>query len=397
MPFLTAKRRPNNWRRQAADVDPCKTTVPLPYEQQKSEGMKILQMIQEHKQSDSDGSSGKSRAEETADVDVKVIIKHTFVEVVDPRPKRITRSMSDSGLDLDNFMEKQWICESPLQKKISTDNLLDLSDASTDDLEGCSREFSFRGDSPTSDDDGALENLMPTCDAYSYVEPWWSPKSPEGMDEGRFAKQSGPQLNAEAKPFVPMHLAQMPLAGVESPVAERLNWARHGLKQEALAQEWHPEPASNEDWQTTVMLRNMPNNYTRGMLLELVDEKGFRGTYDFAYLPIDFSSQAGLGYAFINFVSPEKAQRCFDVFEGFSDWKVPSEKVCTVTWSSPYQGLESHIERYRNSPVMHQSIIDEWKPVLFRNGVRMPFPPPTKAMKAPKIRQQPPLGGVQLQ
>merc|ERR1719482_478179 len=86
------------------------------------------------------------------------------------------------------------------------------------------------------------------------------------------------------------------------------------------------------EWRTTVMLRNMPNNYTRDMLLELVDSMGFASCYDFAYLPVDFKSQAGLGYAFINFVSCEDAQRCFKVFEGFSAWKVPSEKVCTVTW-----------------------------------------------------------------
>merc|ERR1719310_457962 len=78
---------------------------------------------------------------------------------------------------------------------------------------------------------------------------------------------------------------------------------------------------SAQEWRTTVMIRNMPNNYTREMLLELVDSMGFAASYDFAYLPIDFSSQAGLGYAFINFVSADKAQLCFDVFEGFSDWK----------------------------------------------------------------------------
>merc|ERR1719261_1962055 len=146
---------------------------------------------------------------------------------------------------------------------------------------------------------------------------------------------------------------------------------------------------SASEWRTTVMLRNMPNNYTRDMLLDLVNSMGFTGCYDFAYLPVDFKSQAGLGYAFINFVSTAEAQRCFERFEGFSDWRVPSEKVCTVTWGSPYQGLEAHIERYQNSPVMHHSIPDEWKPVLLEDGVRVVFPAPTKPIKTPKIRQQP--------
>merc|ERR1740130_1979356 len=154
--------------------------------------------------------------------------------------------------------------------------------------------------------------------------------------------------------------------------------------------------ADDQEWRTTVMLRNMPNNYTRDMLLELADSMGFAGCYDFAYLPVDFKSQAGLGYAFINFVSTAEAQRCFDCFEGFSEWKVPSEKVCTVTWGSPYQGLEAHIERYQNSPVMHHSIPDDWKPVLLGQGVRLDFPAPTKPIKTPKVRQ-PPASNVQFQ
>merc|ERR1719460_2665095 len=77
-----------------------------------------------------------------------------------------------------------------------------------------------------------------------------------------------------------------------------------------------------DEWRTTVMIRNMPNNYTRQMLLELVDSMGFAGTYDFAYLPVDFQSQAGLGYAFLNFTSIANAQLCFDRFEGFSNWTV---------------------------------------------------------------------------
>jgi hypothetical protein len=147
--------------------------------------------------------------------------------------------------------------------------------------------------------------------------------------------------------------------------------------------------ADPEEWRTTVMIRNMPNNYTRDMLLELVDSRGFAGSYDFAYLPIDFQSQAGLGYAFLNFVSVADALRCFTDFEGFSNWKVPSEKVCTVTWSSPTQGLEAHIDRYRNSPVMHHSLTEDWKPILLQQGRRVPFPPPTKAIKIPKVRQHP--------
>lgn len=135
---------------------------------------------------------------------------------------------------------------------------------------------------------------------------------------------------------------------------------------------------------TTLMLRNLPNDYSRSMLLSLLDEQGFAGKYDFVYLPIDFASGAGVGYAFINMVSHQDAEHFRVHFTGFTSWAFPSRKVSEVAWSNPNQGLAVHIERYRNSTVMHPSVCDEYKPALFANGVRVPFPPPTRIIKAPQ-------------
>jgi len=51
---------------------------------------------------------------------------------------------------------------------------------------------------------------------------------------------------------------------------------------------------------TTVMLRNIPNKYTREMLVNqlCVD---YKGLFDFMYLPIDFKNKCNVGYGFINF------------------------------------------------------------------------------------------------
>mmetsp|Transcript_100101 Transcript_100101/g.250927 ORF Transcript_100101/g.250927 Transcript_100101/m.250927 type:complete len:372 (-) Transcript_100101:261-1376(-) len=135
---------------------------------------------------------------------------------------------------------------------------------------------------------------------------------------------------------------------------------------------------------TTIMLRNLPNNYTRAMLLDLIDWAGFAGKYDFLYLPIDFRTHAALGYTFINLVSPEEAERLRKFFDGFSKWALPSSKVCSATWSHPHQGYEAHVQRYRNSPLMHEAVPDAYRPILFTDGVRVPFPPPTKKIKPPR-------------
>jgi hypothetical protein len=140
---------------------------------------------------------------------------------------------------------------------------------------------------------------------------------------------------------------------------------------------------------TTVMLRNLPNDYSRDMLLDLLVSEGLAGRYDFVYLPTDFKRMAGLGYAFVNMVTPEDARQIWAIFQGFSRWRFASQKVCEVAWGQPLQGLEQHIERYRNSPVMHTDVPDEFKPAIFMGGQRMQFPPPTKQLRAPQARPSP--------
>lgn len=137
---------------------------------------------------------------------------------------------------------------------------------------------------------------------------------------------------------------------------------------------------------TTVMMRNLPLNYTRTMLLALLDAEGFHRRYDFVYLPIDFNSQAGLGYAFVNLISEDDAQHFCKCFSGFSRWSMRSEKVCCVNWSRPNQGLLSHIDRYRNSSVMHAQVPDAFKPILLVDGIRVPFPSASRPIKAPQCR-----------
>lgn len=138
---------------------------------------------------------------------------------------------------------------------------------------------------------------------------------------------------------------------------------------------------------TTVMLGNLPNNYSRAMVMAMIDAEGFKGKYDFLYLPIDFSTKACLGYAFINLMSHTEACRFWTTFEGFADWVIPSRKKCGVSWSNPHQGLQANVDRYRNSPLMHEAVPDEYKPIMLRDGVPLPFPEPTKKLRAPRVRQ----------
>jgi RNA recognition motif-containing protein len=138
---------------------------------------------------------------------------------------------------------------------------------------------------------------------------------------------------------------------------------------------------------TTAMLRNVPNNYTRAMLVELLDMKGFRRKFDFVYVPTDFEKGSGLGYAFVNFVGHKDAQDAIRILEKFDDWKVPSRKILQLSWSMPLQGLIANIERYRNTSVMHPDVPEEFKPLVFKDGQPVCFPPPTRNIHPPQRRK----------
>lgn len=156
-----------------------------------------------------------------------------------------------------------------------------------------------------------------------------------------------------------------------------------------LEQSQHDADLVQDGTLTSVMLKNLPNNMNRADLLALFDLLGFKGEYDFLYLPIDFARQSNLGYCFVNLVTADAASRFYATFSGFSSWRGSSEKVCQARWSQPYQGLACHIERYRDSPVMHEALPDECRPVLFHGGVRVAFPAPTKPLRRPRMRMPP--------
>ncbi|CAK0885878.1 unnamed protein product [Prorocentrum cordatum] len=180
-------------------------------------------------------------------------------------------------------------------------------------------------------------------------------------------------LRSQAEAFVPKGLA---LAG-----GQRVTSKAPGGGAQAKAQGW-----------TTVMMRNVPHSYTCDKLIDLLESNGFsnpgmRGSSDFVYVPINFTQMLGVGYAFVNLTSQEKAEEFILAFEGFDGWESSfSKTACAMHWSV-CQGLDENISRYRNSPLMCDDVPTFYKPVLLKDGVRIEFPKPTKQLRTLRRRK----------
>lgn len=139
---------------------------------------------------------------------------------------------------------------------------------------------------------------------------------------------------------------------------------------------------------TTVVIKGLPNPYSRHALATLLDSHGFSACYDFLYMPHNFQTGLSFGYAFANLASAEDAHRCVASLDGYQAPGSEAGLCLSVSFAEKVQGVEAHIERYRNSPAMHELVPDEMKPALYRGGVRVPFPAPTKAIKVPRSRRR---------
>lgn len=131
--------------------------------------------------------------------------------------------------------------------------------------------------------------------------------------------------------------------------------------------------------------------------------------YDFIYLPFDWGERntaAGSpnkGYAFVNCTSNNKAKEMMKALTGFQDWERKNEgkgapKSCKVVIAyvtdkknnqkSVRRGRLAHINFYKNNPVMHPDVKDEYKAAIYDGEpgqkTRVPFPSSDGAVKKPR-------------
>ena len=111
-----------------------------------------------------------------------------------------------------------------------------------------------------------------------------------------------------------------------------------------------------EDTRSTMMIKNIPNKFTREKLLELIN-KNFAGTYDLLILPKDGNKNRNFGYAFINFISCYSIPYFYFMFNGKKWVDTNSKKVCEITYSK-IQGRNELISHYPNKIIFFNDVIN---------------------------------------
>ena len=113
---------------------------------------------------------------------------------------------------------------------------------------------------------------------------------------------------------------------------------------------------SLEDKRSTIMIKNIPNKFTREKLLGLID-KNFEGAYDLFIMPKDGNKNRNFGYAFVNFISSYYLPYFYYMFNGKKWTDTNSKKVCEITYSK-IQGRHELVSHYPNKIIFFNDVID---------------------------------------
>ncbi|PVU86072.1 hypothetical protein BB561_006819 [Smittium simulii] len=118
------------------------------------------------------------------------------------------------------------------------------------------------------------------------------------------------------------------------------------------------------DTRTMLMVRNIPNRYTKRQFIEWAMEFG-KGYFDFLYLRIDWSTKRNSGFGFIHFTDL-KSLVCFVKLYGMKKWQLhDSKKRCLFAYGEE-QNLSRLIQRFSSQGM--KTGIWEYQPSSFYTG-----------------------------
>jgi len=110
------------------------------------------------------------------------------------------------------------------------------------------------------------------------------------------------------------------------------------------------DPYSWDAGVVTVMVRQLPRQFTQRMFLQEVIRRGFEGLFDFLYLPYDFKKGINVGYGFVNFTEPEYALRFRDSLDGqYLDKYMRMKSKAIRVHPAQVQGYEANYRHFAHT------------------------------------------------
>lgn len=163
----------------------------------------------------------------------------------------------------------------------------------------------------------------------------WSPSSISSWEEQLLSSELA-HLTASADPSAEMQKSKRKRA--------RRKACRNATAIQALVE---------DDERTTLVVKNLPASCLRSGFIACLERAGLAGTYDFIHVPTNLRTGESYRYGFVNFVSHAEAESAMERLAGLDcGGLLPAE----ANWCDTMQGLAAHIERYRNSPLMHADV-----------------------------------------
>lgn len=175
--------------------------------------------------------------------------------------------------------------------------------------------------------------------------------------------------DGSGEPGVPQNFGGQ-IADVGRQVAENTTPATK-YKRTDLLKKYGGDSVDKEEV-TSLMIRHIPCRCSTEDIISEIEAAGFTGLYDFFYMPCDRRqpSTHNLGYAFVNFVSPEAATSFQKAFAGyrFGGESSRSSKQCAIS-AAAVQGLQNNWSHFRRTAVFRT----DRRPAFIRQAARDGF------------------------
>lgn len=299
----------------------------------------------------------------------KLVIKHTFIEFqcLDDDSPKLRRNKSDPSLVCAALVE----CGPGPTKCIEVPTPTTCASVKSDDDDASSLSSPLLADE---------EDDVSTPDKWSFISTF--NRFPD-MPQVALQDDTG---SCHAAMVWPESCDTLPVLST-SPLMRPANITYHSGTGTEVQQSSSYGMQTDDalDCRTTLMVRNLPVDLSQPALVQQFKEVGYGGLFDFVYMPMNLRGQGNFGYAFINFTSHAVAAHVMMQMQPLEHEDSSNSERWTSMWST-CQGWGANVERYRNSPLMHELVPIECKPAVYDcSGNQVSFPRPTKSIPKPRI------------